>query len=131
MASKVFKPKKRKIQVEDEENCKEEWSKRKKAKLSYIKPSKNKICKAFTNVINKSVGEMNMMGNSKSREVLTSKEVILPKQDQVISTSLSNTPAILLTDVEIISDLDIVEMSSIDYKLPGFQPLTYMGQKEL
>ena len=22
-------------------------------------------------------------------------------------------------------------MSSIDYKLPGFQPLTYMGQKEL
>ena len=25
---------------------------------------------------------MNMMGNSKSREVLTSKEVILPKQDQ-------------------------------------------------
>ena len=42
----------------------------------------------FTNVINKSVGEMNMMRNSKSREGLTSKEVILPKQDQVISTSL-------------------------------------------
>ena len=31
---------------------------------------------------------MNMMRNSKSREGLTSKEVILPKQDQVISTSL-------------------------------------------
>ena len=115
------------------ENYKEEWSKRKNTKLSYIKPSKNKICKTFTNVTNKSVGEMNMMGNSKSREVLISKEVILPKQDQVISTSLpvSNSPAILLTgkDVEIISGLDIVEMSSIDYKLPGFQPLTYMGQK--
>ena len=35
LASKVFKPKKRKIQVEDEENYKEEWSKRKKTKLSY------------------------------------------------------------------------------------------------
>ena len=53
-----------------------------------IKPSKNKICKAFTNVLNKSVGEMNMMRNSKSLEGLTSKEVILHKQDQVISTSL-------------------------------------------
>ena len=29
-----------------------------------------------------------MMRNSKSREGLTSKEAILPKQDQVISTSL-------------------------------------------
>ena len=35
LASKVFKPKKRKFQVEDEENCKEEWSKRKKTKLNY------------------------------------------------------------------------------------------------
>ena len=59
-----------------------------KSSFNNFKPSKIKYVKLFTNVINKSVGEMNMMRNSKSREGLTSKEVILPKQDQVISTSL-------------------------------------------
>ena len=57
----------------------------------------------------------------------------MPNQD-VISTSLSvnNKQGKLLTgkDVEIISYLDIVEMSSIDYNLPGIQPLTYRGQKK-
>ena len=34
-------------------------------------------------------------------------------------------------EVEIISDLDLVEIATIEYKLPGYQPLTYRGQKIL
>ena len=34
-------------------------------------------------------------------------------------------------DVEIITDLDIVEISSLDYNLPRFHPLTYLGQKKI
>ena len=34
-------------------------------------------------------------------------------------------------DVEIITDLDIVEMSLLDYNLPRFHPLAYSGQKQM
>ena len=34
-------------------------------------------------------------------------------------------------EVEIISDLDLTEIATIEYKLPGYQPLTYRGQKIL
>ena len=34
-------------------------------------------------------------------------------------------------DVEIITDLDIIEIASLDYKLHRFNPLTYRGQKVL
>ena len=50
--------------MEDEENCKEEWSKRKKNKISYIKPSKIIISKAFSSIISKSDGEMNVIEGS-------------------------------------------------------------------
>ena len=51
LAGKVFKQKKRKCLVENEEECKEEWSKRKKNKFSYIQPSKSRIDKAFKGII--------------------------------------------------------------------------------
>ena len=34
-------------------------------------------------------------------------------------------------DAETKGDLDIVELSSIDHNLPGFQPPTYKGQKTI
>ena len=34
-------------------------------------------------------------------------------------------------EVEVISDLDLVEVVTLDYKLPEYKPLTYSGQKKL
>ena len=35
------------------------------------------------------------------------------------------------SEVQIISDLDLVEVATMEYKLPAFKPLTYRGQKKL
>ena len=35
------------------------------------------------------------------------------------------------SEVEIISDLDLVEVAAMEYKLSAFRPLTYRGQKKL
>ena len=134
LAGKVFKQKKRKCQVENEEECKEEWSKRKKNKFSYIQPSKSRIDKAFKGIIK---GKSNSLKTVKCRNkqvtLDTKSDCILDqnklcKYDQDISTPMSNR-IIPGKDVEIITDLDIVEMSSLDYNLPRFHPLTYSGQK--
>ena len=34
-------------------------------------------------------------------------------------------------EVEVICDLDLVEVTTLDYKLSGYRPLTYNGQKKL
>ena len=47
LAHKIFKPKKR-IRVENEGECKEEWSRSKRGKLSYIKPTVDKVSKVFS-----------------------------------------------------------------------------------
>ena len=49
LAHKIFKPKKR-VHVENEEECKEEWSRSrsKRGKLSYIKPTVDKVSKVFS-----------------------------------------------------------------------------------
>ena len=141
LAGKVFKQKKRKCQVEEnEEECKEEWSKRKKNKLSYIQPSKSRIDKAFKGIIK---GKSNSLKTVKCRNkqivnqvtLNTKSDCILDqnklcKYDQDISTPMSNR-IIPGKDVEIITDLDIVEMSSLDSNLPRFHPLTYSGQKQM
>ena len=36
-----------------------------------------------------------------------------------------------VNEIEIISDLDIIEMASLDYTLPAFQPLSYQGQNRI
>ena len=46
LASKVFKHKKR-LRVENEEECQEEWLRSKKSKFSYTKPIVDKVNKAF------------------------------------------------------------------------------------
>ena len=47
LAHKVFKPKKR-TRIENEEECKEEWSRCKKSKFSYTKPIIEKVSEVFT-----------------------------------------------------------------------------------
>ena len=47
LARKVFIHKKR-IRIENEEECKEKWSKSKKSKFSYNKPTIEKVSKVFT-----------------------------------------------------------------------------------
>ena len=64
LAGKVLKQKKRKCQVENEEECKEEWSKRKKNKFSYIQPSKSRIDKALKGIIK---GKSNSLKTVKCR----------------------------------------------------------------
>ena len=87
------------------------WSNRKKSKLSYIHSSKNKIEKVFSSLNNNtSQSELTSIGCSNisiDEDTLSNiphsvseHQFKLPKQDQ---------------DVNIISDLDIVELSSIDY----------------
>ena len=50
LAIKVFKQKKRKLTVENEEECKEEWSRRKRSKISYVKRNPDKVSKVFESV---------------------------------------------------------------------------------
>ena len=48
LAQKMFKQKKLKRELVNEEHCKEEWAKRKKVKTSYISPLPRKIEKVFS-----------------------------------------------------------------------------------
>ena len=77
-AHKVFKLK-RKLLVENEEDCKEEWSRRKKSKISYINSSKDKISRVFESMLpNKEVIECpslvhsitSLFGKSKTPQII-------------------------------------------------------------
>ena len=54
----------------------------------------------------------------------------MPEKDQDNSTSV---PAKTFAgkDIDISSNINIVELSSIDYMLPAFQPITYKGRKDI
>ena len=129
LANKVFKPKKRKIQIENEENSKEEWSKRKKSKISYIHPSTSKIGSVFNSI--KSNKQSNAIVEYPTNIVncdLKSDSIDNCKLEDKLSCQNSINS---VKEVEIITDIDIVELASIDYKLPAFQPLTYKGQRDI
>ena len=101
LAHKVFKPKER-LRVENEEECKEEWSRSKKSKFSYTKPIADKVSTIFTNF--KSSKSFYVESSSKcstNRGVST-----LCKESPVDATvSYDNFHA---SEVEVISDLDLV-----------------------
>ena len=111
--------------VENEEECKEEWSRSKKSKFSYTKPIADKVSTIFTNFkSSKSFYVKSLSKCSTNRGVST-----LCKESPVDATvSNDNFHA---SEVEVISDLDLVEVATVGYKLPAFQPLTYRGHKKL
>ena len=121
LASKVFKHKKR-LRVENEEECQEEWSRSKKSKFSYTKPTVDKVNKAF-NAFKSSKG-FNVRKCATDRKVTT-----LPVDNSGNVKVVGKT--LHVDEIEIISDLDIIEMASLDYTLPAFQPLSYQGQNRL
>ena len=125
LAHKVFKPKKR-LRVENEEECKEEWSRNKKSKFSYTKPTADKVSKIFKNF--KSSKSCNVEGLS---ERSTNREVASICEENSVDVATVSDDILRASVVEIISDLDLVEVATMEYKLPPFQPLTYRGQKKL
>ena len=129
LAHKIFKVKKRKQElVFNEEECKEEWGKRKKAKLSYIYPASCKIDKIFDKF-----KIMNKINGSPSRKI---KRKLL-KEDESIAPKLKCCKTTLESDVlvpdqiEILNDLDVLALGSIEFILPDFKPLSLMGQTKI
>ena len=124
LAHKVFKLKNR--LRENEEEYKEEWSGSKKSKFSYTKPTVDKVSTIFTNSISsKSFNVESLSKRSTNREVAT----ICEKNSVDVATVSDDI--LRASEVEIISDLDLVEVATMEYKLPAFKPLTYRGQKKL
>ena len=71
LAHEVFKLKKR-LRVENEEECKEEWSRSKKSKFTYAKPTDVKVSKIFFNFkSSKSFNVESLSIHSTNREVAT------------------------------------------------------------
>ena len=121
MAHKVFKLKKR-LRVENEE----EWSRSKKSKFSYTKPTDDKVSKIYKN--SKSSKSFNVESLSKCS---TKREVATICEENSVDVDTVSDDILRASVVEIISDLDLVEVGTIEYKLPVFQPFTYRGQKKL
>ena len=99
---------------ENEEECKEEWSRIKKSK-----PIVDRVSTIFTNFkSSKSVNVESLSKRSTNREVAT----ICEKNSVDVATVSDDI--LRATEVEIISDLDLVEVATMEYKLPAFKPLT-------
>ena len=123
LAHKVFKSKKR-VSVENEEECKEEWSRSKRSKLSYTKPTIDKVKTVFAS-LKSSKNIMNVEESSNSRVT----DLVMSVEEAVDDNDKKNI--LKVEEIEIITDLDIVEVATLEYKLPGYRPLTYRGQRKL
>ena len=138
LVHKIFKPKKR-VRVENEEECKEEWSRSKRGKLSYIKPTVNTVSKVFSRLKSTTSSNVEVLSNecqaNKELAMIVEKPIDFSTMmaDSLSEQTVQVSENILqeVKEVEIISDLDLVEIATIEYKLPGYQPLTYRGQKIL
>ena len=138
LAHKIFKPKKR-VRVENEEESKEEWSRSKRGKHSYIKPTVDKVSKVFSRSQSTTSSNVEVLSNECQANKELAKIVEKPidfstmMADSLSKQTIQVSENILqdVKEVEIISDLDLVEIATIEYKLPGYQPLTYRGQKIL
>eukprot|EP00800_Vazella_pourtalesii_P014675 TRINITY_DN3778_c0_g1_i6.p1 TRINITY_DN3778_c0_g1~~TRINITY_DN3778_c0_g1_i6.p1 ORF type:complete len:241 (-),score=17.20 TRINITY_DN3778_c0_g1_i6:49-771(-) len=115
LAHKVFKPKKR-TRIENGDECKEEWSRCKKSKFSYTKPNIEKVSEVFTSF--------------KTSECLMNTESIMSVERQVEVDKVGDN-IVEVGDVGVISDLDLIEVATLDYKLSGYRRLTYSGQMKL
>ena len=103
--------------VDKEEECKEEWSKRKKGKLSYINPVPCKIGKTFEKF--KLLNNITESTSRKNKRTHTDDlECTLPKMKRPKSTLEPQT--VIQDDVEILNDLDVLALGSIDFILPDF-----------
>ena len=109
LAHKVFKPKKR-LRVENEEECKEEWSRSKKSKFSYTKPTADKVSKIFKNF--KSSKSCNVESLS---ERSTNREVASICEENSVDVATVSDDILRASVVEIISDLDLVEVATMEY----------------
>ena len=124
LAHKVFKSKKRQYEVINEEECKEEWGKRKKLRRSYIKPvPSQKIEKVFDSFR----VDLFKAPNKKKRASSSISNSGIKKTK--IDESLETPVALPLDDVEIITDLDVLAVGNIDFVLPPFKPLSILGKK--
>ena len=61
----------------------------------------------------------------------TNREVVTICEENSVDVATVSDDILRASVVEIISDLDLVEVATMEYKLPPFQPLTYRGQKIL
>ena len=96
LAHKVFKPKKR-TRIENEEECKEEWSRCKKSKFSYTKPNIEKVSEVFTSF--------------KASKCLMNTESIMSVEKQVEVDKVDDNIVNEVGEVEVITDLDLFRSS--------------------
>ena len=122
LADKVFKSKKRQYEVINEEECQEEWGKRKKLRRSYIKsvPSK-KIEKVFDSF---KVGLFSVPNKKKRVSSIVNSGAKKAKIDESLETQVVLPQA----DIEILTDLDVLAVVNLDFLLPPFKPLSSLGK---
>ena len=101
------------IRVEDEEQCKEERSRSKKSKFSYTKPTIETVSKVFTSF--------------KSSKCLMNTESVMSVEKPDVDKVYDNI--VEVGEIKVISDLDLVEVVMLDYKLPGYKPLNIVDRK--
>ena len=129
LTHKVFKLKQR--LCKNEEEYKEEWSRSKKSKFSYTKPTVDKVSTIFTNFkSSKSFNVESLSKHSTNREVAT-----ICEKNSVDVVTVSDD-IFRASEVEIISDLDLVEVATMEYTGPcepifSFPGQTYFAPHEL
>ena len=121
----MFKSKKRQYEVINEEECKEEWGKRKKLRRSYIKsvPSK-KIEKVFDSF---KVYLFSAPNEKKRASSIVNSGVKKAKIDESLETQVVLPQA----DIEILTDLDVLAVGNLDFLLPPFKPLSNLGKTNI
>ena len=119
MGHRVFKAKKKVREVSNEEESIENWRMRKNKKNSYINPNKNKVYKVFEKLKNSN------LEISRIRIPLVIHEESIPRPKRV---KLKESLPVKAKEIEIITDLDIIALGTIDIILPPFNQLSLLGQ---
>ena len=129
LAPKIFKSRKRKLKIQNEEDSKEKGCRGSKCQKSYINPNLCRVNKVFeaVNVVNKFEG--------KSLKKRKNSEFVIPRKKRIIDRDLvpcvSSDVVFPSNDVEIITDLDIIELCTLNYDLPHYIPLSHTGRLDI
>ena len=129
LAPKIFKSRKRKLEIQNEEDSKEKWCRRSKCQKSYINPNLCRVDKVFEaiNVVNKF--------ERKSLKKRKNSDFVIPRKKRIIDRDLvpcvSSDVVLPGNDVEIITDLDIIELCTLNYDLPHYIPLSHTGRLDI
>ena len=124
LAQKMFKQKNLKRELVNEEHCKEEWAKRKKVKTSYISPLPRKIEKVFSQF--KDFDRNAASSKTKKIKILADSLEGCKTSHLTITTHATSEQQLTIPaeNVEIMTDLNILALGSVEFLLPEFKNLS-------